>query len=380
MAFGESRMYIERRKNMNDKKRSASFKVSVVLISLGILCCITSPILRCLEIIESWIFVLLLFLGAFYIFLGVVGYANDKNNRAKNNKRPENKELTPEIKEKYDKIIEYVKAKSSSVSYHIDEISKDEPITLTDSKFGGYPYWTANKEYPVDASGNKMYLLAQINFEQMAPEDDLLPKSGILQFFTADDDLCGANFEDPTDQKDFRVIYHSEIGEPLSVEQLREQGIKANIDLNYRESMLPSVFEDAIRFTKTVDYIYVDTEEFEEYVKEAMLELYGQTISGSLYDKLDKTEYYYLIEPFSTFGHKMLGIPAFTQYDPRIREAEVPEGKKANTIEHYDTLLFQMDSHGHIMWGDSGVANFFINSEDLKNLNFSDVLYNWDCY
>ncbi len=32
-----------------------------------------------------------------------------------------------------------------------------------------------------------------------------------------------------------------------------------------------------------------------------------------------------------------------------------------------------------IMWGDSGVGNFFISEENLKNLNFDDVLYNWDC-
>ena len=32
-----------------------------------------------------------------------------------------------------------------------------------------------------------------------------------------------------------------------------------------------------------------------------------------------------------------------------------------------------------IMWGDSGVCNFFISDEDLKALNFDRVLYNWDC-
>ena len=36
--------------------------------------------------------------------------------------------------------------------------------------------------------------------------------------------------------------------------------------------------------------------------------------------------------------------------------------------------------NGYIMWGDSGVCNFFINKDKLKNLDFSDVLYNWDCY
>ena len=31
------------------------------------------------------------------------------------------------------------------------------------------------------------------------------------------------------------------------------------------------------------------------------------------------------------------------------------------------------------MWGDSGVANFFIDSEDLEKRDFSKVFYTWDC-
>ena len=71
-----------------------------------------------------------------------------------------------------------------------------------------------------------------------------------------------------------------------------------------------------------------------------------------------------------TWGHKLLGYPAFTQSDPR--EYHKKYGK-------YDTLLLQIDTDDGIMWGDSGVANFFINKDDLKNMNFSSVLYNWDC-
>lgn len=33
-----------------------------------------------------------------------------------------------------------------------------------------------------------------------------------------------------------------------------------------------------------------------------------------------------------------------------------------------------------IMWGDSGVGHFFIEEDDLKNLNFDNVLYTWDCF
>jgi len=30
--------------------------------------------------------------------------------------------------------------------------------------------------------------------------------------------------------------------------------------------------------------------------------------------------------------------------------------------------------------GDAGVLNFFINREKLKNKDFTEILYNWDCY
>ena len=71
-------------------------------------------------------------------------------------------------------------------------------------------------------------------------------------------------------------------------------------------------------------------------------------------------------------AHKMGGYPFFTQADPRDEESEL-----------YDTLLFQLDTEFReeigVMWGDIGVGNFFINREKLKALDFSDVLYNWDC-
>ena len=45
-------------------------------------------------------------------------------------------------------------------------------------------------------------------------------------------------------------------------------------------------------------------------------------------------------------------------------------------------LLFQLGSSDQFncMWGDMGVANFFICRDDLKRAEFSSVMYNWDCY
>ena len=69
----------------------------------------------------------------------------------------------------------------------------------------------------------------------------------------------------------------------------------------------------------------------------------------------------------------MGGYPAFAQEDPRSEE----DGAE------YDTLLLQIDSEirgrQRIMWADSGVCHFFISRDNLRRLDFSDVLYHWDC-
>lgn len=72
-------------------------------------------------------------------------------------------------------------------------------------------------------------------------------------------------------------------------------------------------------------------------------------------------------------GHKIGGYhDSFQSHDPRPKCESDPY-----------TLLFQMDSDGNdaidIMWGDGGVGNFFIQESALKKLDFSNVIYEWDC-
>ena len=54
---------------------------------------------------------------------------------------------------------------------------------------------------------------------------------------------------------------------------------------------------------------------------------------------------------------------------------------RTNALYHNDLhaadvmqTLFTM-----MMWGDSGTGTFFISSEKLRNLDFSDIFYSWDC-
>ena len=63
------------------------------------------------------------------------------------------------------------------------------------SKVGGVPYLPTGMAYPVDANGEKLQFLAQINFEEM-PTLAGYPSQGILAFYIGSDDLCGLDFDD----------------------------------------------------------------------------------------------------------------------------------------------------------------------------------------
>ena len=90
----------------------------------------------------------------------------------------------------------------------------------------------------------------------------------------------------------------------------------------------------------------------------------------AVYPKLRKEIEDAVFRNFSPICHKLGGYAYFTQWDPRETEGEIRDYM----------LLFQMDSDDHIIWGDVGVGNFFINPSDLKKKDFSKVFYNWDCH
>jgi len=76
-----------------------------------------------------------------------------------------------------------------------------------------------------------------------------------------------------------------------------------------------------------------------------------------------------------TSGTQIGGYGHFTQWDPRSDEY----------LNDYNILLLQIDTdygvNEHmIMWGDEGIGNFFIQEDKLKQLDFSSVLYSWDCF
>lgn len=223
-------------------------------------------------------------------------------------------------------------------------------ITLTDtkpsifeSKIGGMGYIPHDKNFPTDRYGNQLRLLAQIECDKI--QLDGFMKTGLLQFWILGDDVLGMDEWGTTNQDGFRIIYYPEIDKSVTKEEIEEKFVKNEYDDDEGE-FFPVFRECGMSFEKYENkYVIIDgTEEISD-------EDYNQLI-----------------------GHKVGGYPYFTQNDPRDEKQ----------CEYYDFLLFQLDTDSIdkedvVMWGDSGIGNFFINSEKLKNCDFSDVLYNWDC-
>jgi len=231
-----------------------------------------------------------------------------------------------------------------------------EELSLEQSKFGHYPCLPADFEYPKDAEGNFMYPLAQISCKEMPPLAGY-PDRGYLQFYiSGSDEVYGLDFDDPQSQKNFRVLYFEE----KDVEKYKTDF--SFLDEVMKTDMTPVHKPHALRFSLKDEYVGMGDARYEEsqYSLPAVAKNYP-----AITDELEESAY----DDFSINGHKIGGYAYFTQTDPRSYNAKFKDF----------ILLFQLDSDDDIMWGDVGVANFFIHPDDLARKDFSKVMYNWDC-
>ncbi len=258
--------------------------------------------------------------------------------------------------------------------------------TVFSSKFGGVPYFPRDMEYPKvqegEFKGKPIRFLAQLNFAQI-PHIEGFPTEGILQFYVGCEghDVYGLDFDDPVKQNTFRVIYHEKIVTDESL--LCGQEDVPEFD----EDDFPFEGEFALKFSEAVSRtVPMEDYQFDMYACEAYNRAFGRNVrtvygadgsieaddpefSDALFDGgIDVEDE--LMDQICCDGAHIGGYPFFTQTDPREYE---------ESYRRFDTVLLQIDTDEEIMWGDSGVANFFIAAEDLAKKDFSRVLYNWDC-
>ncbi|BFU26646.1 Domain of unknown function (DUF1963), putative [Entamoeba histolytica] len=238
----------------------------------------------------------------------------------------------------------------------------DKPASRYNSKLGGNPYLPKGFEYPKDLSTNKpLSFLMQINFEEFEALENY-PTKGILQFYILVDDSYnfGVNYEDITNQEKFRVVYFESIEKDET--KLQEAPIIENkIDgpiftpcLLLPEKGEMGISPSCYQFNKIVDKYAMKYE-----------------IDDSEKDSLNEYLYEFLsVQDDIHIG----GYSSFTQDDPRFYDNK----QLTETLLQIGSI-FGGNNSNYIMWGDCGIANFFINPEDLKASNFTRVGYIWDC-
>ena len=221
---------------------------------------------------------------------------------------------------------------------------------LTETKIGGYPYWPKNMQYPTTKSGQQLVMVAQLNLDKL-PKIPNMPTKGLLQFFT-----------DSYDQQIGKVVYHSTVDKK-----------NAKFDIQITTLQIIDYFP--------INGVYYPTPKLETMGITTGCEDFWPKLCEQLNKKLG-TEYknyrdipknirdiVYNSKMGNSWGCRIGGYPNFTQSDIYYERMN----KKLQ-------LILQLDSEAGMMWGDSGIANFFTPLADLKKKKFENTVFNWDCY
>lgn len=228
------------------------------------------------------------------------------------------------------------------------------------TRIGGLPVWpTDGTPLPVDARGNRMIFLAQVNLEGNNIPD--FPQTGLLQFFVAADDVYGCDFPTYGGGKDdgkFRVCYWESL-------KFMDVVLDYYDDIEVMsEEETPLVVKDRMDLTTVMtrgDLFDMPPGRGTREREEATYAV-PEEDTGSLVD-------YFEALPFETFH--VGGHPSFTQEDIR--------GNRH--YAEYDYVLLSMGSiEDVVVFGDDGIGAFFIRPEDLRKRDFTKVLWNWDCF
>jgi len=260
-----------------------------------------------------------------------------------------------------EKIINEIKEKTKKE--YIKLIAEPcDSMTQFDSKLGGIPYIPDNFEYPYSRTNPQqpLKLLAQINFADMPEIEEFKHLKGILQIYINPDDMYGWDYDNYTNQDNFRVIYHKDI-------DFNADNSDKIPQISYDDVCFPVEKEVKLSGIKEYDWMDAETESHNKICCE-IYNKYSDEKINSLYDLDDDISEKIYEE--SNWGHKIGGYANYTQGE--------------DFDDNYSVQLLQFDSEMidgeyYIIWGDCGVAHWFINSEKLKNLDFSDIRYLWDC-
>lgn len=250
--------------------------------------------------------------------------------------------------EKLESLINEIKEKTKKECYVFKKLN--EQPSITDSKIGGNPYLPNGEELPKSSKGDYMPLFIQINLEGIELEN--YPNKGILQLF-ADKDV-----DWPTE---FKIKYYEDFSKP-------SQTSFPEIDLKYFFVQKELKFE----LEKASTYISINDFRFNDLFCELANKYYDVELDSWM-DIEDETDVNLddIFNAFTPDKGNIGGYADFTQTDPRENDLG----------EDYTECLLKIDSclDSIVEIGDSGIAWVLMTKEDLKNKNFDNAKFDWDC-
>lgn len=271
-----------------------------------------------------------------------------------------------ELKTAHNKEVIYIKAE------------KADDLSLEESKFGGFPFVPLGGAIPTNAEGNQLALLAQINCAQL-PENNMYPSDGWLQIWCLEDEMYGFWSDTIQPETNQKVLYipAGTQGEPLErVEAMYQPYGNEECPLWFVDEQ-GAIWGMRLSFTHGQQGITYSDGRFRDLFLDRWNKRYPEQAVENFYDLPDEI-FENMVDSHDgpDCAHQLGGYPYFTQYDPRYEYDSAELAK-------YTEVLFQIDSQfdtkWDLCWGDAGVRNLFISRENLEALDFSDLLYNFDC-
>lgn len=231
-----------------------------------------------------------------------------------------------------------------------------QPAFMHESKFAGLPLLTHEMVHPKDDQNQYMLFLAQINFAEIKLEQPF-PEDGILQFYISQQ--CYDNVKYRSQSGHFKVQY---LPESENLEHYIHDFTYLNgVNLTH----FPIQHEMKLRATTQFEPVSATDYRLNDYFNPEIMHT-AITLDDRSFEDI-------YLESYLAAEHKIGGYPYFIHEDFR---------KQSLYLQHYDTLLLQIVSNDEqkIMWGDSGIISFFINSEKLANRDFSDIYFHIEEY
>ncbi|MCM1988901.1 YwqG family protein [Oceanirhabdus seepicola] len=241
------------------------------------------------------------------------------------------------------------------------QLSK-EAVSRWSTKLGGKPYLPLGEEHPEEG----MYLLAQINFEEI-PKMQGYPEKGLLQFYIKEE-TCG-----------YTTRYFSEI---IRDESKLQEGLPEISD----DDCWPVIYSELKVTYKKID----DTPSVEDYLLDEEIEDILSEMFTDHHEKFEMTSQY----EQERISNKIGGYPFFPDWgDPRKIDPDLLCPDDTERLERGEIIL---NEYGEVSFenewvcllslyneeleglGDiqeDGNIYFFIRKADLEKGDFSDIKY-----